>query len=221
MIVDVVMLALSNSDALFNMTQNAIDSLHSSETNFLFNIVLLESNKTSPYHYENCTTLVPDIDTFNYNKYMNYGIQKTSNEYIILCNNDLVFHKGWFSAIYKHKDKSDSFSCWNNVGDWHKTRVAEPYPEYLEGYRIGSEVGGWCLVIKRNVFDVITLDDRVKFWCSDRVYVDALRKNNLKHGIVTNSFVDHLHESTSKTLSNKDRYELRDRQREIYNNIQK
>lgn len=219
MIVDAIMLALSTSDELFKMTQSAIDSLHNSETDFQFNIVLLESNKNSQYHYENCTTLVPDIEAFNYNKYMNYGIQKTINEYIILCNNDLVFHKGWFSAIYKHRDKSDSFSSWNNIGGWHEVRIPEPYPEFIEGYKIGTEVGGWCLVVKRSVFDVITLDDRVSFWFSDNVYIDALRKNNMKHGIVTNSFVDHLLETTSKTLSNKERYKLRDAQREIYNKI--
>jgi len=200
MIVDVIILSLTTSDQIAVMTQKAIDTLHASETDFTFNVLLLESNKDSRWTYQNCITIVPDIP-FHYNRFLNYGIDRTKNEYIVSCNNDLVFHKGWFSEIYKHKDVADSFSPWNNHGGWHKKLFETFDNEYQEGYRTSYEITGWCFVTKRKVFDSFRLDEQVDFFYSDNLYADDLVIYNHKHILVRKSLVDHMTSVTYKGLS--------------------
>jgi GT2 family glycosyltransferase len=224
MIIDVIMLVRTDSEKLHKMTQNAIDSLHDSETEFQFNIFLLESNKNSKYQYKKCTLIVPEIKgDFNYNRYMNYGISKCENEYVVLANNDLFFHKNWFTEIYKHKNKAESFSSWNNFDNWHSTFAKIDLSEfneegYKEGYRTSYEMTGWCFVAKRNIFDEFTLDERVDFWYSDNVYSDDLQKYGFRHILVRDSKVDHLCSKTTETFSKQKIKELTSDQYKKYNN---
>lgn len=221
MIIDVVMLALTSNDKLFEMTQKAIDSLHNSETDYEFNIHLLESNKNSQYTYKNCTVHIPNLGPFNYNKYMNYGIALSNNEYVALCNNDLFFHKGWFTEIYKHKDDADSFSSWNTYENWHDKYMPNipKSVKIIEGYRIAHEMTGWNFVVKRKVFDKFKLNEGVDFWYSDNVYVDDLQSHGFKHVIVRNSFVDHICSETYKTLSKEEQHEVTKDQLKKYNKV--
>lgn len=216
MIVDVIMLSLTNSDSLFEMTQSAINSLHESETEFTFNVLLLESNKQLPYSYTGCTVLFPDLE-FNYNRFMNFGLSKSSNELVVLANNDLIFHKNWFSEIYKHIDEADSFSSWNSKDGWHEKFMGDVSAKFVKGYRTCYEMTGWCFVAKRKIFEKFSLDERVAFWFSDNVYADSLQEHGFKHILVRNSFVDHIGDMTGKTLEDETRYKLRQGQRSIYN----
>jgi len=224
--VDVIMLSLTNDDELFEMTQKAIDSLHDSETDFNFNVILIESNKNSPYQYKNCTVLLPssEIGEFNYNKYMNYGIdyvRNNNNEFVVLSNNDLIFHKGWFSEIFKYKDKADSFSSWNTYENWHDNYIPNipKSVNYLEGYRIAHEMTGWNFVVKQKVFDKIRLNEGVDFWYSDNVYIDDIQRFGFKHILVRNSFVDHICSKTFKTLSKEEQNDITKEQLNKYNNV--
>lgn len=223
--IDVIMLTLTNSDELFEMTQSAINSLHNSEKTFKFNVILLESNHQSTYNYQNCTTLfLGDTGKFNYNRSMNYGIDYTSNsgnEFVVLCNNDLIFHKGWFSEIYKYKNYADSFSSWNNYDDWHNKYIPNvtKLTPFIEGYRIAHEMTGWCFVVKRKVFESFRLNEGVDFWYSDNVYVDDLQKNGFKHILVRNSYVDHICSKTYKTLSKEEQENVTKEQLDKYNKI--
>lgn len=206
------MLTKTTSEELYKMTQKAIDTLHESEDEYVFNVILLESNKKSEYLYNRCKVYTPDFNHFNYNRYMNYGLCLCENDYVVLANNDLIFHKNWFSEIYKHKDESHSFGCWNEYDKWH-TKLKEIREDefnekgFREGYRTSYEMTGWCFVVKREIFDYFKLDERVQFWYSDNVYIDDLQRHNFKHIIVRNSKVDHLCSKTTKTMD-KDKQRL-------------
>lgn len=203
--VDVIMLTKTISEDLQKMTQKAIDTLHNSERDFEFNVILLESNKKSEYIFNNCKVYTPDFKHFNYNRYMNYGLCLCENDYVVLANNDLVFYKNWFSEIYKHKDEAHSFSPWNEYEDWHtklkkieKTEFNEK--GFKEGYRTSYEMTGWCFVVKKEIFEWFKLDERVEFWYSDNVYIDDLQKHNFKHILVRDSKVDHLCSKTTEKM---------------------
>ncbi len=221
MIVDVIMLSLTNSDELFEMTQSAINSLLESEKKFQFNVILLESNKKSKYQYKNCTVYTPNLGKFNYNKYMNYGISITNNEFIAFCNNDLIFQKDWFTEIYRLKDIADSFSSWNNYENWHDKcmpNISRLTP-YIEGYRIAHEMTGWCFVAKRKVFNKFKLNEGVDFWYSDNVYIDDIVRHGFKHILVRNSFVDHICSKTYKTFDTEKQNEVTKDQLNKYNKV--
>lgn len=209
MMIDIVMLSLTNSDKLYEMTCNAIKSLRESETNIKFNVILVESNKNrdiTKYPYTCADRVVVPRDEFNYNKFCKIGISHGNNEWVALCNNDLIFHKGWMSEIVKVDDDMkgyiQSYSPWNPYNGWHDQLIRPDINNYkaYEGYRTSYEVAGWCLVTKRQLLTTIKLDDRVNFWFSDNVYIDEMQKIGVRHALVRNSKVSHICSETSKTL---------------------
>jgi hypothetical protein len=84
--------------------------------------------------------------------------------------------------------------------------------DYYEGYGVGYELAGWCIVARREIFEIIDLSDRVDFWFSDNIYADELQKHNLKHLLVKNSRVDHTVSKTLLTLPPETVRDLTDRQ---------
>lgn len=200
MTIDIIILSLTNSVELFETTKECIRSLRKSEDDHNFNIIVAESNKNfrDDYSYDDCEVIIPEGE-FNYNRFCNIGLEHCSSEWVALCNNDLIFQKNWFSEIFAASQELkdvQSFSPWNSYNNWHNERFKEIKP-YYEGYGIGYELTGWCIVAKREIFQKVKLDDRVSFWFSDDVYRDELQKHGIKHALVRSSVVAHI---TSKTL---------------------
>src|ERR1700749_4974158 len=99
--IDIIILSYAKDEKLKALTEQTIATLLDSEDpeHIKFDVLVIESDKSlRPYQYPGTQTIYPD-ETFGYNKYMNIGIKATGNEYVCLCNNDLVFHKGWAGAI--------------------------------------------------------------------------------------------------------------------------
>lgn len=136
---------------------------------------------------------------FNYNACLNYGILHTETEYIALCNNDLIFDKGWQSieaTMKKHNALSASpYSMYNTHRHGYR-----PDKSVHEGYWIGHELLGWCIVIHRDLIGIIgKLDERYNFWCSDNAYSDQIAAAGVKHILDCGSMVNHIG-GGSKTL---------------------
>lgn len=197
--VDVIMLVNSKSPPLIEMTQKAINTLHQSEKDHTFLIQLMESNRDSNHQYKGCTQHSPE-PPFNYNGYMLEGMAKSNNEWVVLANNDLVFHPDWFSGILKASEELSDVKSFSSFTPAHQATMKEPY--YVQ-YGIGTYVTGWCLTVKREVFDIMTLDTCVSFWCSDNVYQDDLIKHGIKHALVRDSVVTHLGGQTLFTMGDK------------------
>jgi glycosyltransferase involved in cell wall biosynthesis len=153
--VDVIILSWCKDDSYFYLNQNCIQSLIDSEKNIAFRILIVESNRDwslngRQYDLENVVVIVPDED-FNFNRFLNIGIAATQSETIILANNDLTFHPGWFSEILKVKafrsdissfcpfDRESGHLAWEKVKD----------RTFILGYRVPIEFVGWCVVIER------------------------------------------------------------------------
>ena len=97
--IDVVMLAYSKTEALFDMTQRAIDSLHQSETQYKFNVILVETGNLTGRSYTGLTALIEPVEPFNYNRFLNIGFIRCRSNIIVIANNDLIFHPAWFANI--------------------------------------------------------------------------------------------------------------------------
>ncbi len=216
MIVDVVMLACSKSPELINMTQAAINSIHASETDHSFNIILVESHEV--YNYAGASVIKP-LTEFNYNKYMNLGLQLCIHEWVTLANNDLIFHKNWFSAILAASEELPDVKSFSSFAAQHyKAKMNNKY--YVE-YGVGTYVTGWCLTIKREIFDTIKLNENVNFWCSDNTYQDDLIKNGIKHALIRDSHIDHLGGVTLFSMTPKQIHNYTATQAMIYANMPK
>jgi GT2 family glycosyltransferase len=205
--IDIVILSNTKNDEFFKMTNDCIDSIQRSEDNFSFNIIIVESNKSNIYKYErkNVTTIIPE-DEFNYNKFLNKGIAETRNDWVLLSNNDVIYHKGWLSEMIKcHQDDGDLLSMSPMEDSWH--------PNYLNnltgkrvhyGYRVPVHITGWSIFLKRIVLDQIgEFDERFLFWYQDNDYSMNLQKHKIKHGLITNSKATHLESASHGLIKNK------------------
>ncbi|MBB6388541.1 GT2 family glycosyltransferase [Flavobacterium notoginsengisoli] len=186
------------------MTLKCLNSLRESESNIVFEIIAIESNKEyfqSNYKYpEFVNVIVPDSD-FNFHKYLNIGIKESTGDYIALCNNDLIFHENWFSEILKVAEINNSILSFSPAGNSQYNSL-----DLFEiGYKVRTHIMGWCLVVNKKIFNKIgLLDETFDFYYADNDYAMTLKSKNIKHAIVFNSKVEHLEKrSTEKSEQDK------------------
>ncbi len=189
---DIILVSNASSEALYNLTRNTILNLKTVEAKVRYNIVVVEQTSRD-YSVQ---TLHYDFP-FNYNRCLNYGISKTSNDYIVLCNNDLNFERLWAERLLV------GFSMgYRSLSPYCKTASRRWLPQgahLIEGYNIGIHITGWCIAVKRDVIKEIGgLCEDVDFWYSDNIYGKQIEKARIKHAIVCHAYVNHM---TSLTLN--------------------
>ncbi len=208
--IDIIILSYAKDEHLKGLTIQTINTLQESEDpeKICFNILVIESNKTlHPFQYENTTTIYPN-EKFGFHKYLNIGIKQTNNPYVCLCNNDLIFHKGWATEILKAMDNDDTMlSAVPYCPNFHKK---EGFPENappLEGY-FGVLIG-WCIFVKREIFDIIgMLDDNFVFWYCDYDYSNTLEKYKVKNCLISTAVVTHLGSESITRMDSKEHKKL-------------
>jgi GT2 family glycosyltransferase len=188
-----IILAMTTTEELFEMTSNCISSLIATESAIEMEIVIIESNKKYPnsgfVYPEFVKVIIPESD-FNFHKFLNVGIKASTGEYVALCNNDLIFYNNWFSEILKVKDENPSIKSFSPSGKVDDYSFTE---EFVLGYKVRTHVMGWCIVSNREVFPSIGfLDETFDFNYADNDYAMTLKKYNIKHALVNTSKVEHL-----------------------------
>jgi GT2 family glycosyltransferase len=192
--IDIIILSFAKSEELKALTIQTIDTLMASEDTdkIHFNVLVMESNKElAPYQFANATTVYP-TEKFGFHKYLNIGIKQTNSPYVCLCNNDLIFHKGWATEILKAMDNDPAMlSAVPYCPNFHKKEGFDPNGPPLEGY-FGVLIG-WCIFVKREIFNTIgMLDENLVFWYCDYDYSNTLEKFKVKNCLVPASVVTHL-----------------------------
>ncbi|QKJ30437.1 glycosyltransferase family 2 protein [Mucilaginibacter mali] len=208
--IDIIILSYAKDESLKDLTNQTIQTVLASENpdEIHFNVVVIESNKgLFPYQFPNSTTIYPK-EKFGFHKYLNIGIGQTNSPYVCLCNNDLVFHKGWASAMLKAMDEDANLLS------------AHPYqPGYIknknhtgEDCELDSFYGvlfGWCIFVKRELFNITgPLDEQLTFWYSDYDYIKTLQKHQIITRLIPGSIVDHLGSRSWVTMDKKEHQKL-------------
>ena len=210
--IDMIILSYAHTQELKATTINAIGTLIASENSgrIKFNIIVIESEKKLiPFQYENSITLYPE-EEFGYHTYMNIGITHTSSPYICLCNNDLLFHKGWATEILQPFLDFDDVISASPICSIHHPKIGIEVNSGLRlGYGIRNEISGWCLFFRRELLKITgMLDPNYIFWCADNDYTNNLWIFKLNHVLVTSSIVDHLENLTLKSQSEEEQLRL-------------
>ena len=229
--VDVVIISWAKNDELLQIAKNGLDSLFKSDWNDIaFHAYIVESNKDIKYEdmpeyqkkwMHSVQTIHPDTE-FGYHKYLNIGRKAGNSPYVVLCNSDLTFGKGWASSIIQvmeHYPQFLSASPWcpQTQGD-SSSAIGNVY----EGYQVRGEIAGWCIFQQRKIYETLgDLDERFKFWYCDNDYSCELQLKNIMHCLVPHSIVNH-HENrvgkTADTLSPSENFEITEAQRVIFEN---
>jgi len=203
-LLDVVIVSYAKDDYCKDLTGDCILSLISSERNFheLFNIIVVESEPGVKWEYmSECVSTYEAPLPYGYHKFLNFGRKKGSSPWVALCNNDLEFKPNWFTNILKASDAFPQFMSFSPICP--KTQSLYGIYEntgLIKGYEIRKHISGWCIVHKRQIYDVIgDLDERFHHWFCDNDYSMELAKNNLEHALVTDSVVVHHDKNIGKT----------------------
>ena len=143
-LLSVIILSYAVDDGVYQMNCNALDSLYDSEDWWQgeLEVLLIESCKTSNYHYlhEGMRIIVPD-GVFNFHRYFNIGLENSSGEFLAFCNNDILFEKGWFSAIIKVKREHPRFKCFSPLDDKYPNMTESMLPRKKAYLRHGVSFG--------------------------------------------------------------------------------
>lgn len=194
-----VILALTTTEQLFTMTLSCIESLMISEPEIDIEIIMIESNKNfneTSFKYPDFVKIIIPESEFNFHQFLNIGIKASTGDFIALCNNDLIFYKNWFSEILKVSKKRPEILSFSPLG---KSTIKNKKETFEIGYKVMTHVKGWCLIVKKELFDKIGfLDETFNFYFADNDYAMTLKCNNIKHALVYNSKVDHLEKKSLK-----------------------
>lgn len=190
--VDVIILSNTADSNIWAMTQNCIDSIHASEVDYEFRVLVVETNVNIDKRYYGAEILFP-AESFNYNRFLNKGIEyfaADKSEYIVLANNDLIFNQDWFTAMMENTKNNWDSACPQNPG-WPQHAGLNECNR--EGYGIGNEFCGWCQVWVRESLDkLMPLDEEFVFWCQDDWVAWKSQKLGMTNVLVGSSHVNHL-----------------------------
>lgn len=213
--IDVVIPSLSKPE-LHQMIRNCIRSLRTSESSILFNVIIVESGPQA-IDLGQDETVMFDLPKFNFHHALKQGIARCTSDWIVLANNDLVFHRDWMQKILEISEKNPeikSFSPWEpSSHPRHFPLVRQVYP----GYEVTKHIAGWCIITTKQVLQTITLSEEIAYWYSDNNYADELKKHSIPHALVRSAMVTHLCEQTTRKLEN--RKEMTVDQKAIYEKI--
>jgi GT2 family glycosyltransferase len=210
---DVIMLTNTNSDAIYNMTTKAIDSLRKSSDNDVFNVILMESNTTTRNY--NVDKFIKPDEKFNYNKFLNIAIQYCNSDYICISNNDVFFHKNWWEKMLKamidnNLDTASPKSTVEQKGIVPRAEIKHrftPLNKIVEGHHVVYTFCGWCWVMKKEIKEwLFPLDEQFSFFYQDNDVIMRLQERNCKHALIGGSLVDHYGQSSHKILHDQGTY---------------
>lgn len=203
-----VFLTNSKTKELFDMTQNAIDSLvNSSMVGINLSVVVMESCQHESGRYRNVAKTIKPKEKFNFNRFLNIALRQYPAEWFLLCNNDIEFEQDWFLEMHKKMVKYPEILSLSPICRSSKTQTAiainHQGDDIVYGYAPRKELSGWCILVNNKIFtEAGYLDEQFDFYFADNDYGMTLRKHCFKHALVLNSFVTHLeHKKTSNTIS--------------------
>lgn len=146
--------------------------------------------------------LFPDVKllinehNLGFAKSINKGIRASTSQYICLLNNDIKLpNPGWLKAMVASLDEFDLTAPAGGRmdGNWNY----QPGEAKKRGERF-SYLVGWCILIKRDVFDTVGLipEDFGKGFWEDVLFGYRAKKYGFKAGITEGTGVIHLYHQT-------------------------
>lgn len=191
-IAQIIILSDSKTPELKKITENCLISLKESE-NLDFDVCVVDNKN----EFKGVRNLKIPGD-FNYNKFMNIAAKTGNSEWIVFCNNDLIFHKNWFTELMKYKYDVMCSKC-------PKDRRQKDVTKNLFGNKIGANFSGWCFTMKRDIYEKIGgLNEDYMFWCADNITIKQVNDIGITPCLIASSIVTHLGSQTLNTMPNKD-----------------
>ena len=201
----VIILSYLIDEEVYQMNCRAIESLYESEewSDGELEVLLIESNRETTYTYDSRVRVLMPAEKFGFHRFFNIGLEQTSGDFVAFCNNDIVFQKGWWSAIMKVKKEHPRFMCFSPVDSSYPMMAEEiaTGKEYTIGWENKRHFAAWCFVWERKVFKTIGLFDEIfDFYSADDDELQTLHYWAIPNVLVTGSEVKHLSQVVTKKI---------------------
>lgn len=197
---DIIILSYAQNSDAAQVTQNCIKSYLKNSDELINNIFVIESEKSIQDSVNGKVhTIVPKED-FNYNRFLNIGLEKCSSEFVIFSNNDIIVLENCLQTIKKaYQEDPELMGVCPIDRNWHRhSKLFFPTDDKLYyGYETTLHMFGCCITLRRKVFNTIGyLDERFFFFYQDNDVAECLRTNGLKHALHTGARVIHKEKPT-------------------------
>lgn len=207
-VVDVIIMSKASSMRLRQMTQYTIDTCIAGANSLPVHVIVVEQQKG--VRYQHAQTVFAG-DEFNYNRFANRAAGMGFAKWIMVANSDLEFHDGWLHELLVADYPVVSPK---NDLDMRQAHITEN----TKGWENAEHFSGWCFMISRDLWRRIDcFDETVRFWCSDDVVIEQLRRLRIPPMLVPAARVDHSISATLGLVSESEHDELTWGQVEIFN----
>lgn len=207
--VDVVMLSYTKDRQIYEMTRYCLKTLHVSEPDVEFRVNLVETSHTlaeDGFSYDDLVAKVTTYDEpFNYNRYLNLSLPECETDFVVVSNNDVLFHPQWFSHAHWAMNVYDLDSASPRCPAW-KEHVKMGHT-VVEGFTAALHFCGWNLVFRRStLMEMLPLDEAFSFWFQDNDLALRLYRAGKKHALIGDSLVTHLESQSHRLFEDEDLY---------------
>ena len=226
-----ISIVIPNKDHIDDL-EKAINSIIGKSTYKNYEIVIVENNSTNKEtfdYYEKIKKENPnkikianfEIDYFNYSAVVNFGVENSTGEYIILLNNDIeIISEDWIEQLLMYAQRKDVGICGAKlyfpdrsiqhagvtIGTrglaGHRFREIEEKDYYRDDYinivQNLSAVTAACFMVRKDLYmDLLGFDEKLAVAFNDVDF--CLKVRTAKYLIVYNPYAEAYHyESKSR-----------------------
>lgn len=208
--VDAIILSKTIDLNYYGMLCRTVNTLKMYNEGIKINFIVVESHDDAAnedYLIPEATTIFPQ-ESFNYNRFLNYAMEKSTCEHILLLNNDLIFQKDSLVNLLSVMERHNLDSASPVEPNYHRNHgylKEEDFAlDYIAGYEVQKYVLGWCILTKRSmIVEMGGFDERFVSWYQDDDYAMWLRVNKKRHGLVPSSCVRHMFQQSVPLMSDR------------------
>lgn len=213
--IDIVILSKASDEAHFQLVKRCVDSFLQ-EDSYIGKIIIVESEKS--FNIEKWSAISNKIEViippynFNYNQFLNIGIERCSSEIICISNSDVQAKKGCLQLMKTTFDKVPTIMSASPVDrTWHQNsyNIFPQDNQIYVGYDTTKFLLGFCIFVRKATFDIIgPFDERFHFYHQDNDYEMCLRRHNLLHVMNTFCHIKHGHEKPPSSTTEAETYAM-------------
>jgi hypothetical protein len=152
---DIIILSYAQNAKAAEITQRCVNSYLKTAGELINKIFVIESEKSITNSVEGKVhTIVPPED-FNYNKFLNIGLELCESEFVIFSNNDIVVLENCLQKIKQAYDLDPTLmGICPTDRNWHRhSKLFFPSDDRLYyGYETTLHMFGCCITLRRTVF---------------------------------------------------------------------
>jgi GT2 family glycosyltransferase len=143
---------------------------------------------------------------------LNQGVARASGKYICNIDNDVIVSKNWLPPMLELAEKRQDIGIVSP--GTREGRLDYDFDSYAENFKrrmkhvTAMEFGGWCMLIKREVFDKIgAFSEEFNMYCEDTDFYLRMKQMGYEAIRTGASFVHHRVNMTLSTIPEKKKIE--------------